>query len=63
MAQIELMIRHTTDWLRGHRTARRYEEAWMAATRLHALLDCYRAIGGDDSPWRNATKKLRDVLP
>jgi hypothetical protein len=59
MAAIETMIARSWDWLQTHRALSRHEEAWLAATRLHALLDAYEAVGGNDDPWRNEAKVLR----
>lgn len=54
------MIDQTWSWRQQHRVAGRREEAWLTATRLHALLDCYNALGGDTSRWRNEAGILRD---
>ena len=32
---------------------------WLMDARLHALLDCYKALGGDILPWRNEAGVLR----
>lgn len=66
MAKIEEMIATTVGWLKEHRRERGHTgnyEAWMAGTRLHALLDCYEAVGGSAAKWRNDAKILRNPLP
>lgn len=53
------MIERCWGWLQQYRAEQAYIEANIAATRLHALLDAYEAVGGDDDRWRNATGTLR----
>lgn len=61
MAEIRVMIDKTWGDLQEHRAkvpsmgkaAERWAMPWLYGTRLHALLDCYAALGGDVSPWRN----------
>jgi len=38
---------------------RNWAMPWLYATRLHALLDCYAALGGDVSLWRKSSGVLR----
>lgn len=59
MQKIEAMIERCWGWLQQYRAEQAYIEANIAATRLHALLDAYEAVGGDDDRWRNATGTLR----
>jgi hypothetical protein len=40
-------------------TTRDFAMPWLYATRLHALLDCYQALGGDISPWRKQCGVLK----
>ena len=39
--------------------ARDWAMPWLYATRLHALLDCYEALGGDVSLWRKKSGRLK----
>ena len=59
MNAIEAMIIKSWEWRLAHRAARRPEEAWLSATRIHALLDAYEAVGGNDVRWRNDAGVLR----
>ena len=63
MSQIQTMIEHCASNLSENRSKARAENnwamPWLHATRLHALLDCYAALGGDISRWRKASNVLR----
>ena len=63
MAEIRTMIDKTwadrNDARRAAPLARNWAMPWLYATRLHALLDCYAALGADVSPWRNLAGVLK----
>ena len=66
MPAILTMIEATADQLMDLRTrakvSRDWAVPWLLGTRLHALLDCYAALGGDVSKWRNEVNVLRQVF-
>jgi hypothetical protein len=65
MKQIEKMISETANDLKRHRVKSRTDRneswalPWLSATRLHALLDCYVALGGNIDKWRNEANVLK----
>ena len=65
MQKIETMIAETAQDLQRHRLKSRTDNKeswalpWLSATRLHALLDAYVALGGNDNRWRNKANVLR----
>lgn len=61
MDKVRKMIDEAVKELRHLRTYQKCPEAWLWATRLHALIDCYVAIGGKDE-WRNQAGVLRKEL-
>jgi hypothetical protein len=63
MAEIHAMIEYTwatrVDLKTRAKVSRDWSMPWLCATRLHALLDCYVALGGDVSQWRNKAGILK----
>ncbi len=57
MSEIEVLIEQSMGWLRRH--PRRSIEAAASVIRVQALLDAYKAIGGDPSRWRNEVGLVR----
>lgn len=59
MDRLEELIRQSIMWRSHYRERRMHIDACFAAIRAHALLDAYKILGGDTSPWRTDTGVLR----